>query len=148
MLRAGVIMRKFIRHPISIPITFSMVALPEETSPIAHYTNLKDISEGGLSFTSPIAVEPGSTISITIPLTQSPFTAKGVVRWCKRIENSFYVGVQFNDEYSKFNVRMVEQICHIEAYQKEVYQKEGRELSLQEAALEWIKKFSTQFPKI
>jgi hypothetical protein len=42
--------------------------------------------------------------------------------------------------------RMVEQVCHIENYKKVVYQAEGRLLTAEEAAMEWISKYASQFP--
>ena len=43
---------------------------------------------------------------------------------------------------------MIEQICHIEHYRAEVEGKEGRELSSQEAAKEWISSYAGDFPAI
>ena len=45
-----------------------------------------------------------------------------------------------------FRARMVEQVCHIEQYKHQVLKKEGRKLSGEEAALEWIQKYAPQFP--
>jgi hypothetical protein len=42
--------------------------------------------------------------------------------------------------------RMVEQVCYIENYKKVVYQTEGRLLTAEEAAMEWICKYASQFP--
>jgi hypothetical protein len=36
-------------------------------------------------------------------------------------------------------------VCHIENYKKEIYQTEGRVLSPEEAAMEWINKYAAQF---
>jgi hypothetical protein len=41
---------------------------------------------------------------------------------------------------------MVGQVCHIESYKKVVYQAEGRLLTAEEAAMEWIGKHASQFP--
>jgi hypothetical protein len=42
---------------------------------------------------------------------------------------------------------MVEQVCHIEEYRRTVQRLEGRELSAEEAAFEWIHRFAAQFPE-
>ena len=42
---------------------------------------------------------------------------------------------------------MVEQICYIEHYKREVLKNEGRILSGKDAALEWVKKNAADFPK-
>jgi hypothetical protein len=41
---------------------------------------------------------------------------------------------------------MVEQVCHIENYRKVVYQAEGLLLRAEEAAMEWISKYASQYP--
>jgi len=41
---------------------------------------------------------------------------------------------------------MIEQICHIDHYRKEVLEREGRQLSSAEAAMEWVTKFAQDFP--
>ena len=41
---------------------------------------------------------------------------------------------------------MVEQVCYIESYKKVVYETEGRQLTTEEAAMEWIRKYASQFP--
>ena len=56
------------------------------------------------------------------------------------------MGVKFTEEETAYAVRMVEQLCYIEHYRQNVLQSEGRELSGEEAALEWIEKFAGNFP--
>jgi hypothetical protein len=41
---------------------------------------------------------------------------------------------------------MVEQVCHIENYKKEIYRAEGRLLSSEQAAMEWIIRYASRFP--
>jgi len=43
-------------------------------------------------------------------------------------------------------VRMIEQICYIEHYRKEVLLNEGRRITSEQAALEWIEKYAQDFP--
>ncbi len=43
---------------------------------------------------------------------------------------------------------MVEQVCYIEDYRRFVLMHEGRELSQEDAASEWIAKYAAQFPAI
>ena len=47
-----------------------------------------------------------------------------------------------------FAVRMIEQVCHIEQYRQQVSKKEGRELSRDGAALEWITQHAALFPEL
>ncbi len=42
---------------------------------------------------------------------------------------------------------MIEQVCYIEQYRKEVLKKEGRKLSGEEAAMEWVEKYAKDSPR-
>lgn len=136
-------MRKYIRHPSDIPILYDMV---EVVSDRREY--LKNISVGGLCFRSKRHLEVGTKISIKIPLTRPVFEGLGVVAWCQSREEHYEVGVQFIDEKTGFRARMVEQVCHIEHYKREIREREGRELSGEQAAVEWIRKYAKDFPGI
>jgi PilZ domain-containing protein len=133
--------REYIRHPTDIPIEYD---LGEVVSDRTEY--LKNISEGGLCFHADIPIEAGSVINIRIPLQDPAFAIKGVVVWCKKSDERYDVGVQFADASSAFRARMLEQVCHIEHYKAEVLEKEGRELTGEEAAVEWIAKRAKSFP--
>lgn len=133
-------MRRFIRHPSDIPIAYSVGTAP------SHSDHLRDVSRGGLCFTSETPMKAGSDIHIEIGLDESPFEADGTVAWCKRERGAYAVGVEFNDNSTQFSVRMIEQICHIEHYRYEMLESEGRDLSSEEAAKEWVEKYAADFP--
>ena len=75
-----------------------------------------------------------------------PFDADGIVIWCHESEDGYRIGLRFNDDDVAFALRMIEQVCHIEHYRGEVLRNEGRRLSSEEAAAEWIEKFAASFP--
>lgn len=134
-------MRQYIRHPFDATIRYTVgdiVSDPKE---------LKNISEGGLCFHSPSRITAGSRIRIEIPIEGVPFTADGIVMRCRREREGYEIGVRFDEATQDFSLRMVEQICHIKHYQREVLAKEGRQLSNDEAALEWIGKYARLFPR-
>ena len=134
-------MRNFIRHPVSIPIDFQLEELVTKGNEY-----LRNVSYGGLSFSSKQELIVGNVINIKIPLTQPVFQVVGRVSWCRPENNQFEVGVEFLDKHDMFRARMVEQVCHIEQYKQKMLKTEGRELSGEEAALEWIQKYASQFP--
>lgn len=134
-------MRNFIRHPSNISIDFHLEELVSEGSEY-----LKNVSFGGLSFNSKHELTTGTIISIKIPLVQPVFAAAGRVSWCRPENSQFEIGIEFLDKDDMFRARMVEQVCHIEQYKHEVLKNEGRKLSGEEAALEWIQKYAPQFP--
>ena len=134
-------MRSFIRHPSDIPIDFQLEDVVEQGSDY-----LKNVSHGGLAFNSRSELPVGTVIRIKIPLVKPVFEAIGRVTWCRPDANYFEIGIEFLDEDDKFRARMVEQICHIEQYKNDVFDKEGRKLTGEEAAVEWITKYALQFP--
>ncbi len=134
-------MRKYIRHPSDIPIVYNRVNVTADQK-----ERLKNISLGGICFQSQMYIEQGTMLSIQIPLSTPSFQEQGIVIWCQSNDGHYDVGVQFTNKDTRFRVRMVEQVCHIEHYKHEVLEKEGRTLSGEEAALEWITKHAKDFP--
>jgi len=136
------IMRQFIRHPSDVPI---QVRADSAGSYIGQHTH--DVSFGGLSFSSDTPIEPESFISFRIPYLRPAFEVSAArVAWCRQEGDQYTVGVQFPDSAEAFRVRMVEQICHIESYRREVEDREGRKLSSEDAAREWISRYASSFP--
>lgn len=124
-----------------MPIRFD---LPGDAQ--AQDEHLCNVSEGGLCFSSHVALDPGLAIHVVIPVLGQEFAADGRVAWCQRSGDSYEVGVQFASPQDRFSVRMVEQLCYIEDYRQQVARDEGRELSSEQAAREWIERFADQFP--
>lgn len=137
--------RKFIRHPSDIPIEYCLTEVP-----ICQKDSIANVSTGGLSFHSQCFVKPDQWLLLRIPVDGRYFEMKAQVKWCEVCESNsgFYVGVQFSDSSQAFSARMVEQICHIEHYKNKIKEKEGRILSGEQAAAEWIEKFAESFPTI
>jgi len=135
-------MRKYIRHPSDIPIEFNINNVDEEQR-----LSLSNISEGGLSFFSTVKLDVGSYIHIRIPVVDPPFETKGRVAWCTEVDERYEIGAEILGKDQVYRTRMVEQICHIEHYKNEVCKNEGRCMSGKEAAMEWINKYASDFPK-
>ena len=143
--------REYIRHPSDIPLQYTFI------DKLAHHTkSTHNVSLGGLSFSASEDLKINSWLTITIPVNKDEFQVKAQVRWCSANNNLspessvsafFDVGVQFSDSLDAFTIRMVEQICHIEHYKKVVLKEQGRKLSNDEAAAEWIEKFAPKFPQ-
>ena len=136
-------MREYIRHPSSIPLEVKIADLP---GPQNEYLN--NVSLGGLSFHSKHELAAGARITIRIPLLKETIQVSGQVVWCNRLGESYEVGVSFPDKEDAFRTRMVEQICHIEQYRSEVLEHEHRQLTSEQAAIEWIKKYAGTFPEL
>lgn len=136
-------MRNFIRHASDIPLEVR-VETSEDTRP---YQTV-NISLGGISFLSKKAIQTGKLVSIRVPSISDSFKFEGQVAWCKKNDGDYTVGIQFYNSEHSFTARVVEQICHIESYRKEVLKKEQRKLSSDEAAEEWIALYADKFPHI
>ena len=135
-------MRRFIRHPSSVPIE-----IRAEAAPMRH-CRVFDVSVGGLAFDSPHELAAGAQIWLRIPLVRPAFTAAAQVVWCKQEGGAFRVGVTFVDAHDAFRARMVEQICHIEDYRRQVRATQNRDLPIEDAALEWIEKCADEFSQL
>jgi len=133
--------RTFIRHTAGVPLEVS--CLPGSPASTLQSVN---VSTGGLSFVSDEHHALGAIIQVRIPTVDPPFEARARVVWIKPEGDGYCVGVEFLDANDAFRSRMVEQVCAIEQYRGEVLENEGRELTPQEAAAEWIGRFAGRFP--
>ena len=135
-------MRQFIRHPAEVPIQVQSGSAEEAVS---HRT--QNVSFGGLAFSSSATLEPGTLVTLRIPYLQPAFEAISArVAWCDAEGARYVVGVQFADAEMAFRMRMVEQVCHIESYRQHIQQHEGRQLTPEQAAEEWISRYASSFP--
>ncbi len=137
------IMRHFMRHPSSMPI--EVCALHASIQPRQH---LRNVSVGGLAFASEVEVPSGAMVSLRIPCVSPVFESEAKVAWCRESGDGFELGVEFLDQDDAYRARMIEQVCHIEEYREQVRQTERRELSAEQAAEEWIRKYAAQFPDL
>ena len=133
-------MRRFIRHPSDIPISYSL------GSTVDYSPRLKDVGVGGLCFLSESKLPIGTEIDVSIPLETFSYEATGVVVWSCPESEMYSVGVEFCDIETRYTMRMVEQVCHIEHYRSEVLEQEGRVIDSEQAAKEWVDKYAAEFP--
>ena len=136
-------MRQFIRHPVDVPVEIRTDSCGPVTA-----LHAQDISLGGLAVHSDVPVAPGSLIEVRIAHVEPAFEARARVAWCRprRGGAGHELGVSFLDAEDVFRARMVGQVCHIEEYRRSIARAEGRELSSEEAAGEWIAKYAHKFP--
>ncbi len=136
-------MREFIRHPASVPIQVKEL----DGDPEIGLCTLNNVSIGGISCISAHPVELGASVTIRVECVDPDFEMTGQVVWCRQNETAYEVGVEFlTSKQNMFLLRMVEQLCHIEHYRNEVERTEGRALSSEQAAQEWISKYAATFP--
>lgn len=135
-------MRSYIRHPTSIPI---QVCISDDKQTRVRVRNL---SSGGLCFITDQPLKVGSLVEFDIPVTKPDYHGCGVIVWRReQSPKSFEVGMRFTSNDDFFRTRMVEQMCQIEDYRQRLALK-GRQLSGEEAALEWIERYSASFDRV
>jgi len=142
--------RSFIRHPIDVPVSLSF---PEvfpccEEGVGSLLSQVRDISMGGISLRIHQFLPPHSIIKVAIHLVKPNFETFAQVVWCVPKDGGFELGLQFMHYQDEFAARMIEQVCHIEHYRKQVLHQEGRRLSAEAAAEEWISQYAGNFPTI
>lgn len=131
--------RAFVRHPIGVPLEWEVVGQEGSAASLA-----RDLSVGGISFPARRPPLPGERLRVRIGLTQPPFEAEGVVVRVEPGEAGSVVGVAFDSQKVWFRVRLVEQLCHIEAWRRD-QEGQGRRLDFEEAAHEWIPAHAAYF---
>ncbi len=134
-------MREYIRHPTAVPISVDV----DDAEP--EIDELTDVSEGGVCLRSPHFIQPRKHVHLSIAVCQPEFEADGTVVWCRRCDNAYDVGIRFDDDDTRFAMRMVQQMCHIEHYRQQVAVDEGRVIDSETAAAEWIEKYAAEFPR-
>jgi hypothetical protein len=139
--------RKFIRHPSGVPIQVTLDFAEDENDETVDQT-ITNVSLGGLAFISQQPIELLERVRICIPVLKEDNYLVGNVVWCEKVGSGYEIGIEFEKSKDVFRLRMIEQICHIEHYRKEIEKSEGRELNAQEAAKEWISKFAGEFPAL
>ena len=135
-------MRKYLRHPIDIPIEFTISETKIKKSALTG-----NMSICGLCFKSFECVENDKLLTIKIPLINSNIRLQGRVVRCLIKNDHVEIGIEFINQNDIFAARMIEQICYIKQYQKDIAEQQGRNLTDEHAALEWISNHSAQFPK-
>ena len=108
---------------------------------------IRDISLGGLAFAYHWRLAVGVRIEMRFPGLDEHVLLTGRVVRCRREPPQWMIGVAFEKEREVFRMRMVEQICHVEDYRQRMHREEGRTLSSEEAAAEWVERHAAHFPR-
>jgi len=130
----------FIRHPEQVAISVEPTMLQEP-----HQDTEKP--RLGLICLSQTPYPPGETLAIDFPelkLADSQLT--GTLFNCLPTPNGFELAIEFNNADTAMRMRMIEQRACIELYRHYVCEEQGRQLTPDEAALEWIDQYAACFP--
>lgn len=130
------------RHPrfsTDLPVA---VAFGEVVASESSY--LTNISTGGVAFNAMVALDPGTVIMLQLPPARPVIRTPVRVVWCSRMALHYAVGAEFLSKDVSFRERLVEMVQRIDGYRAEA-ERAGRDLSAQQAALEWIELFGADF---
>ncbi|AMO68031.1 type IV pilus assembly PilZ [gamma proteobacterium BDW918] len=136
-------MREFVRHPSDIPLDVKILS---EAG--ARHAHMHDVSMAGLSCLVAREIKAGSRVEFYVPSISEESSGRGTVVWCRPQREKYQLGIQFHAGKDVFRARMVEQLCQIEHYRREVEQLESRILSSEEAAEEWISLYAADFDRL
>lgn len=125
-------------HPDEIPLDLEVIERP-----LAHNENAMPLR---LVCRLPIPLESGQLVSIhTRDQIHCP-NITGQVDWCSPQRGGYELGILFPDSEHAMRIRMFEQVCHIRRYRRYLEEHQGRILSEDEAAMEWIARYAALFP--
>lgn len=133
----------FIHHPPGFPIQWRTVRQKKKSSqPLTHNHE----SHLGLCFESDKYIKPGTLLELIIHMRGEDQKFSGRVILVRNKGTLFEIGVWFCSRSDASRLRIVEQICHIEAYLKHKRHHEGPFVSQERVAQEWISRFASTFP--
>ena len=144
--------RKFIRHPLTFPLRYNILTKTKGVLPgkrEAKSTTI-NISVGGLLFSSRQALDKGILIDLKMPFGDKVFKVKARVVHCvKNLDTKFFsVGVSFHRLRDAFKVKLIEQLYLISEYRDLRSVQLGREVTLEEASKDWIRRYSERFRRL
>ncbi|MGH7859965.1 MAG: PilZ domain-containing protein [Candidatus Binatia bacterium] len=145
MKPGGAERRSFPRHAIPLPLRFRVSERKDEWR-----SRMVDLSEGGLSFPSPYWLAEGTLVNLAFPLHGERFTLTAAVAWCRETERgqSFRIGLYFVRPSMGFRLRLEEEISAVRELRKELHLARGEEVSLEEAAREWVEYCAGKHPHL
>ena len=105
--------RKYIRHPVEIPIEYKITGDPQ-----IHSDAASNVSLGGLCFQSASAIPPGTLISLSFPSINSGVELTGKVAWCAQKETHIDIGIEFQTRSEAYLAKTIEELCYIRKFEK------------------------------
>lgn len=136
--------RKHIRHITGVPIEVSPEQVPVDVDDCEDAT-ITNVSLGGLSFIANNRLDIANSIAVRFPVLSEDRVLGARVVWCEKTPRGYEVGLEFDHPEEIDRLKVVEHICHIENYRKEIESREGRKINSEQAALEWVSRFASDF---
>jgi len=103
-----------------------------------HARTIQNMSVGGIACYSDEPVPTGERVAVEMAIGGQQVQLQGSVVWCRAAGGRFELGLRFEEERPEARARAYRELAEIERYRHEVLMLEGRQLSSDAAALEWI----------
>lgn len=132
----------FIHHPPGYPLEWHTIRHKQKPG----QEELVSRGNIGLCFESDRYIKPDTWLEITIQIRGEVQKFRGRVILVRNKGELFETGIWFTSKADASRIRMVEQICHIEAYLTHKRHHEGPFVSPERVAQEWISRFASRFP--
>jgi c-di-GMP-binding flagellar brake protein YcgR len=142
--------RRFIRHPLCFPLTYKVVEHTSVKSAEEKKSTSINISMGGILFASKKPVKSGAVILLNMPFQNKVFNVRAKVVHCdKSPETNLYnIGASFHRLSAAYKVKLIEQLYLISEFRDLRSIQLGREITLEKASREWIKRYSERFRRL
>lgn len=130
--------RALYRLPSTLCVEITIV----ETGQVSA-TSLRNISPGGMRLASARPYARQELLEVGVPVVDPGFAAEAEVIWCRLADGGdFETGLRFADAFGRMAERIYGQLREIETFRQTVRDFEGRDLTSDEAAREWRRRFS------
>ncbi|MDD5422659.1 MAG: PilZ domain-containing protein [Candidatus Omnitrophota bacterium] len=142
--------RHYLRHPLNFPLEYKVLEKGSPGQLKGVRSSTLNISHAGLMFSAKQPVDIKTVIRIKMPVQSKVFNIKAEVAHCDKDEETglYNIGVSFRRFSDAFKTKLVEQIYLIIEYRDIRSLQLGRDMSLEEASREWIKRYSERFKKL
>ena len=134
----------FIHHPAEVPVK---IAVSDNQFPLQ---SIDETACMGVYIHTSTCYPVNSCVEVEINVQSPAFFAKGYISSSEPVKEGigYETGIVFDCPETAFAVRMIEQVCYIEQYRQKVSLTEGRELTIDSAATEWITQYAANFPEL
>lgn len=103
--------RRYMRRQVDLTASCRLSGIDE-----AHLVRLRDVGTGGCSFLSKNPIPAGAEISVelTLPGSESPCVARGVVRHAHKRDGQYLTGMRFSDLDEETRTSLTEWVHNVE----------------------------------
>lgn len=134
----------FLHHASGVPLEIRRLWFGAWCPP--HCADRSDI---GFMFESDDYLPPGATLEVMIPLRNQAECFVGKIVFVRHTGACYEIGLWLPAPAEAGRLRIVEQICHIEAYlQQKKYTEGPYALNRDRVAAEWIDRYAGNVPSI